>query len=100
MGVATIVSGRAKPGKRDELFRLFEQHLASRAKANEAQQVVVWMADASDAEAFHLFEIYRDQAAMESNAKAEWFWAYMAQAGPLLDGQPTMKLATPRWTKI
>jgi (4S)-4-hydroxy-5-phosphonooxypentane-2,3-dione isomerase len=98
--IATIVSGRAKPGKRDQLFQLFEEHLAPRASANDAQQVVVWLADEQDPQAFYLFEIYRDPAAMEANSKADWFWAYMSQAGPLLDGQPEMKLGTPRWSKF
>ena len=98
-GVATIVSGRAKVGKRDELYKLFEQHLAPRAAKNDAQQVVVWMADQQDPQAFYLFEIYRVPAAIEANSQADWFWAYMSQAGPLLDGQPEMKLASPRWTK-
>jgi quinol monooxygenase YgiN len=97
--VATIVSGRAKPGKRDELLALFKKELAPRATNNPAQQVVVWVADAADPDVFHLFEVYVDRAAMESNAKAEWFWAYMAQAGPLLDGQPEMKTGVPRWAK-
>ena len=81
--VATILSGRAKPGKRDELFELFQEHLAPRATKNDAQQVVVWMADDADPNGFHLFEIYRDRTAMDANSKADWFWAYMSQAGPL-----------------
>jgi len=97
--IATIVSGRTKPGRRDDLYKLFQEHLAPRATNNAAQQVVVWMADEQDSEAFYLFEIYRDPAAMEANSKADWFWAYMSQAGPLLDGQPDMTRATPLWTK-
>jgi quinol monooxygenase YgiN len=97
--VATIVSGTTKAGKRDELFALFKQHLAPRAETNPKQPVVVWLADQADANAFHLFEIYSDPAAMEENSKAEWFWAYISIAAPLLDGQPVMKLASPRWAK-
>ena len=97
--VATIVSCKTKAGKRDELFGLFRQHLAPRAEANSAQSLVVWLADQADANEFHLFEIYSDPAAMEENSKAEWFWAYIALAAPLLDGQPVMKIATPRWAK-
>lgn len=97
--VATIPSARAKPGKREELYKLFQEQLAPRATENDAQEVVVWMADEADPNGFHLFEIYRDRTAMDANAKADWFWAYMSQAGPLLDGQPEMKLATPRWIK-
>ena len=97
--IATIVSGRTQPGKRDELLRLFEEHLAPRAQANPRQTTVVWMADSGDDDAFHLFEIYSDPAAMEENSKADWFWAYIAKTAPLLDGQPVMRLATPRWSK-
>jgi len=97
--VATFISGQTKAGKRDELFRLFTEHLAPRAEANPKQPVVVWLADQTDANTFHLFEIYRDLAAMEDNAKAEWFWAYLSMAAPLLDGQPVMKIGSPRWAK-
>ena len=97
--VATIVSGKTKAGKRDDLFRLFRQHLAPRAEANSAQSLVVWLADQADADTFHLFEIYSDPAAMEESSKAEWFWAYISVSAPLLDGQPVMKIATPRWAK-
>lgn len=36
---------------------------------------------------------------MEQNAQADWFGAYMAQAGPLLAGMPEMKTGEPRWVK-
>jgi hypothetical protein len=36
---------------------------------------------------------------VEKNALADWFRDYMSQAGPLLDGQPELKLGEPRWTK-
>jgi quinol monooxygenase YgiN len=97
--VATIVSVKTRPGKRDEVLKLFRQHLAPRATGNPAQEVVVWVADAADQDTFHLFEIYSDQAAMEKNAKADWFGAYMAQAGPLLAGMPEMRVGEPRWIK-
>jgi quinol monooxygenase YgiN len=97
--VATIVTVKARPGKRDEVLALFKQHLAPRATANASQEVVAWVADAADPDAFHLFEIYSDRAAMEKNAQADWFGAYMAQAGPLLAGMPEMKTGEPRWVK-
>ena len=39
--VAMIITSTATPGKRDELYELYRQHLAPRAEENEAQQVVV-----------------------------------------------------------
>jgi hypothetical protein len=39
---ALEVSGRARPGRREDLLRLFETHLAPRAEASQAQVLVVW----------------------------------------------------------
>ena len=97
--VGMILTGRTKPGRRADLYALFEEHLAPRALANPDQPVVVWMADAADPETFHLFELYRDRDAMEANGQAAWFGAYMAASGPLLDGEPVLYLAEARWAK-
>jgi hypothetical protein len=52
--LAVMVSGRARPGKRDEVRRLFEAHLAPHAIANASQPIVVWSADNGDPDAFYL----------------------------------------------
>ena len=97
--LAMVVSTRTKPGQRDAVQQQFEADLGPRAMANDAQAVVVWSADDEDPDVFHLFEIYRDRAAADEAAEAPWFWDYLAKVGPLLDGQPTMRRMTPRWTK-
>lgn len=94
-----IVKGKAQPGQREQVQRLFEQHLAPRALENEAQELVVWSADEHDADTFYLFELYRDRAVMEANGRTPWFGDYFAAVGPLLAGQPEMVLATPKWRK-
>lgn len=97
--LAIIVKSRAKPGKRDEISRLYEKLMIPRAIENESQEVVVWCADQHDPDAFYLFEIYSDSAAMGANAQAGWFADYMAQAGPLLAGEPEVAMTTPLWSK-
>jgi len=97
--VAMIIKTTAVPGKRDELFNLYEKHLGPRAESNEAQEVVVWCADQQDPDVFVLFEIYRDADALGANAGADWFGAYMAEAMPLLAGEPEVIMAEPRWNK-
>lgn len=94
-----MVKGRALPGQRDQVRKLFEEHLAPRAIANASQLVVVWCADNGDPDAFYLWEVYTDPAAMEVNAQAPWFGEYMAAVGPLLGGQPEVTTATPMWLK-
>lgn len=97
--VAMIVKTKTQPGKRDEMFRLYEQQLAPRALSNDAQPVVVWCADTSDTDTFFLFEIYRDEASQQANAHAPWFFEYLTQAMPLLDGMPEVMTGTPHWAK-
>lgn len=97
--VMMVIKGKAATGKRDALYGLFEQHLAPRALTDDAQQLVVWAANEGDAEGFTLVEIYSDPTALERNSQAQWFWAYMAEAGPLLDGEPTVAVCSPRWAK-
>ncbi|NND03980.1 MAG: hypothetical protein HKN91_14460 [Acidimicrobiia bacterium] len=97
--LAMIIKTKAQPGKRDELFELYNQILIPRAEENDSQEVVVWSADQHDPDTFYLFEIYSDGEAMGANAAAPWFAEYMAHAGPLLADEPEVGMATPRWSK-
>ncbi len=93
-----IIKSKATPGRRDELFALYAEHLAPRAEANEDQEVVVWCADQQDPDAFILFEVYRTAEAMGANAGAGWFADYMQKAMPLLAGEPEVTMAEPMWS--
>lgn len=96
--LAMVIRTKTLPGKRDEVRARYEELLAPRAVENEAQQVVVWCDDDQDPDAFVLFELYSERAALEANASAPWFGEYMAAVGPLLAGQPEVTMATPRWS--
>lgn len=96
---AIIVTSKTQPGRRDEVRALYEELLVPRALENDAQEVVVWCDDQHDPDTFYLFEVYCDAAAMGANAQAPWFAEYLAKAGPLLAAEPTMGMATPRWSK-
>jgi quinol monooxygenase YgiN len=90
--LAVMISGRAQPAKRDEVRRLFAAHLAPHAIANPSQPIVVWCGGNGDPDAFYLWEVYTDPAAMEANGRAAWFAQYMEAVGPLLAGQPDVDL--------
>lgn len=97
--IALILKNRSRPGKRDEVRRLYEQHLTPRANANTEQEVVVWCDDKNNPDFFYLFEIYANEQAPMANANALWFAEYLKAAGPLLVGQGEMFSATPKWAK-
>ncbi len=93
------IRGRAHRGRREDVFALFEAHLAPRAEKNPSQRLVVWVADHVDADAFSLFEIYDDAGAADANANEDWFANYLAAVAPLLDGFPAITTGSPRWVK-
>ena len=95
--LALVIRSTAAPGRRDDLFDLYMEHLAPRAAENDAQRVL-WCADQHDPDVFVLFELYDDATAMGANAGADWFAAYMEAAMPLLAGEPEITMATPRWS--
>lgn len=97
--LALIIKTRTQPGKRDEVRQLYEKMLAPRALENAAQEFVAMNYDANDADVFYLYEIYASQEAFQASSQAPWFWEYMGAAGPLLDGQPEVMMATPMWAK-
>lgn len=99
MSLAMIITSTVQPGKRDEVHELWVDHLAPAAMANERQPVVVWCDDSGDENTFHLFEIYADEEAMGVNAQSDAFAGYMAAVMPLLAGEPTVRMASARWSK-
>jgi quinol monooxygenase YgiN len=95
--LALIITTRTKPGARDQVRKLYLEHLAPRAEANQAQEAVVLCFDGNDPHVLHLFEVYRDQDALHQAAQASWCAEYMGQAAPLLAGEPQVRMAIPVW---
>ena len=97
--LALFIKTRTKSGKRDDVHRLWEEHLKARAEANDHQQVYFFCCDNNDPDVFFLFELYDDASALQQNAQADWFANYMAEVGPLIDGPPEVHQGTPVWSK-
>jgi quinol monooxygenase YgiN len=95
-----IVRTKTQPGKRDDVYRLFEKHLASRVEDTDALEVFVWCADEMDANTFYIFEIYGDRTVQQANAEDPAYFAYLQEAQPLLASPPEVVTATPVWTKV
>jgi quinol monooxygenase YgiN len=95
-----IVKTKTQPGKREDVYRLFEKHLASRVSDTEALEVFVWCADEIDSDIFYIFEIYGDRAVQQANAQDPAYFAYLQEAQLLLAGPPDVVTATPIWSKI
>ena len=96
---ALILRVKARPGRRDELRALWDEHLRPRAEANPAQELYLYCYDVEDPDTIHMVEVYGDRDAMAANASTPWFGEYMRVAAPLIDGRPEMITAEPVWAK-
>ena len=94
-----MLTVRTKPGKRDELRAVWDEHLRPRAEGNVAQELYVYCYDAQDPDVIHMIEVYGDPEEMQRNAEAPWFAEYMRVAAPLIAGPPRMVTAEPKWAK-
>ena len=97
--VALFLTVKTQPGKREALVALWEKHLQARAAENKDQTRYVFALDMADRDVIRISEVYATQAAFEENSRAPWFAEYMAEAGPLLAGQPEFAMAVPHWIK-
>jgi quinol monooxygenase YgiN len=97
--VASLLTVKAQPGRRDDVRRLWDKHVRPRAEADDAQELYVICEDTQDADTLHLFAIYANPEAMAENARSAWFTEYLNAVTPLLAGPGVRSTATPIWAK-
>jgi quinol monooxygenase YgiN len=93
---AMLINGRTKPGKREELYELYVEHVVPHVASDGAIEAVVWSADRDDADAYTLFEVFADGSAGPNVMQSDWFKAYMRLAAPLAAAPPDVRMLSPR----
>ncbi len=96
---ALFIRHKAKPGMRDEVKRVWEAHLQSRAAANPAHEAYFYCYDDKDPDVICVFQLYSDQSGPGEFVKQAWYPAYEAAVAPLLAGGSEFRAATPQWIK-
>ncbi len=97
--IALFLTVKTQPGQRDALVALWEKHLMTRAADDASHLSYVFALDLQDQDTVHITEVYKTQAAFQSNSQSDWFAAYMAEVGPLLAEEPAFAMASPYWLK-
>lgn len=97
--VALFLTIETQPGQRDALVGLWDEHLRTRADEDDVHIDYIFALDMHDPNVVHITEVYTTQTAFQANAQSEWFASYMAEAGPLLAGEPVFAMASPYWVK-
>jgi quinol monooxygenase YgiN len=83
--VVLIAEAAALPGKRDELRQAFDI-LVPQTRAEEGVSAFILHEDRDKAGHFMLYEVYRDQAAVESHFATPHFAAIVKALGELTEG--------------
>lgn len=84
--VTVFATFHPQAGKRDELVELL-QNMIDNTRQEEGNQVYDLYSSGDEGQSLHLFERYRDQAALDAHRAADYYKAYRGRLPELLDGQ-------------
>jgi quinol monooxygenase YgiN len=98
-GTALFVRHRAQPGRRDEVRLIWERHVRPRVEANPAHVAYYFCYDDRDPDVVSVFQLYRDDEALQAFMAGDWYPAYLEEIAAVVDAPPEIMPATTVWTK-
>jgi quinol monooxygenase YgiN len=96
---ATFVRHKAKPGRRDDLWRVWEKYVRDYVAGNSGALSCYYCYDDNDPDTIIVFQLAADQASGQEFVKQPWFADYQRETAALLAGQSELRTATPQWVK-
>jgi quinol monooxygenase YgiN len=97
--VALFVTHKTRPGKRDEVRRVWERHMAPAIAANAGHSAYFYCFDLVDPDAICAFQQYASPKAARDFLETAAYAAYLEEVEPLLAGPPRVTTTKPIWTK-
>jgi quinol monooxygenase YgiN len=95
----TLVRQKAKPGKRDEVRRVWEKYVREYANGNAGFLSVYYCYDDNDPEAAIVISLTADQSSAQEFGMQPWVADYQRETAPLLAEPPEVRTATPKYVK-
>lgn len=96
---ATFVRHKAKPGRRDDLRRVWEKYVRDYVAGSKAALSCYYCYDDNDPDTVIVFQLGADQANGQEFVKQPWFADYQRETAALLAGTSELRTATPQWVK-
>jgi quinol monooxygenase YgiN len=96
---ALIVKHKTRPGKRDEVRRVWETHMAPAVSGNAGHHAYYYCFDDADVDGICAFQVYADANASREFLRSQSYADYLRAVEPLLVGPPQVTTLTPVWTK-
>lgn len=97
--LALIIKHKTQPGKRDEVRKVWEKHMAPAVSANPGHLAYFYCFDNADPDAILAFQQYVSAEAAGEFLKTDSYAAYLQEVEPLLSGPPQVTALTPMWSK-
>ncbi len=97
---ALYIRHQAKPGKRDEVRRVWETYARDYVEGSKGQLAYFYGYDDKDPDSIVVFALQADQGAAQDFVKQPWFADYDRETKALLAGPSEFRTATPQWTKV
>ena len=95
----TVVRQKAKPGKRDELRRVWEKYARQYAEGSNGVLSAYYCYDDNDPETAIAISLAADEASAQAFGKQPWIADYQRETAALLAGPPEVLMATPKYVK-
>jgi quinol monooxygenase YgiN len=96
---ATFVRHTAKPGKRDEVLRVWEKYARDYVASSNVAVSYYYCFDDNDPDTVIVFQLAADQDAAQDFVKQPWFADYQRETAALVAGPSELRTATPQWVK-
>lgn len=97
--IALFVKHKTLPGKRDEVQKVWEKHMAPAIAANPGHSAYFYCFDDSDSDSICAFQLYASAEASQEFLRTDSYAAYLKDVEPLLSGPPQVTPLTPKWSK-
>jgi quinol monooxygenase YgiN len=97
--LALVVRHKTQPGKRDEVRKVWEKHMAPAVASNPGHLAYFYCFDNTDPDSIYAFQQYETAEASQAFLKTDAYLAYLKEVEPLLSGPPQVTALTPVWSK-
>ena len=97
--VAVLVVHRTRPGQRDAVRAVWEQHMPSAVSDNLGHLAYHYCLDAAEPDTVVAFQQYRSADDASAFLLTDAYLAYEREVAPLLAGPPVVTRLEPVWSK-
>ena len=96
---ALFVKVKAKPGKREQVWRLWEKHVKPHVEESDGIEINCYCYDADHENIICFFELFSDPADFKAANQSKWYAEYQQLVKPLLAAPSEVISANPVWAK-